>query len=145
MKRDEVLRSLNELYAEEVEAALRYLHLAVTLTPQDREAHRAELLEGVQETLEHAQVIADKVLELGSVPRLRVRMELPGEAHSGREALLQAREFEGAARDAYRDLAEQAADDAALRAFAEAQVELETRHLERFEELIGEDETAEGT
>lgn len=136
MNREEVLRTLNELYAEEVEAALRYLHLAVTLAPEDRDAHRAELLEGVEETLEHARVIADKILESGGVPHLRVRADLPGELHSAQEALLQAREFEGAARDAYQDLAEQAAGDAELAAFARAQVELETRHLERFADLL---------
>lgn len=138
MNRDEVLRTLNELYAEEVEAALRYLHLTVTLANDGETANRDELLEGVTETLEHAQVIAAKIRELGALPRLRVRVDLVGETHSSREAFLQAREFEGAARDAYRDLAEQAAGDGALVAFAEAQVELETKHLERFEELLGE-------
>ena len=144
MNRDEVLRSLNELYAEEVEAALRYLHLAVTLAEASDTANRDELLEGVTETIEHAQVIAAKVRDMGAVPRLRVRIDLPGETHSSREALLQAREFEGAARDAYRDLAEQAVGDDALVAFAEAQVELETRHLERFQDLLDDGGDAGG-
>ena len=138
MNRDEILRSLTELYAEEVEAAIRYLHLSVTLAQEDRSAHLADLLEGVQETLDHARVIADKVLELGGVPHLRVRVSLPGEPTPAKEALLQANEFETAARDAYRDLAEQAAGDPELEAFAQAQVKLEDSHLERFRELLDE-------
>ena len=141
MNRDEVLRSLTELYHEEVEAALRYLHLAVTLNEEDRSAHRDELLEGVEETIEHARVIARKVRELGGVPHLRVRVDLPGERHPAREALVQAREFESAARDAYAELAEQASGDDDLVAFARAQVELETKHLQRFEELLAESES----
>ncbi len=136
MNRDEVLQSLTELYAEEVEAALRYLHLSVTLADEDREAHVEDLLEGVQETLEHARVIAGKVRELGGVPHLQVRIRLSGEIHTGQEALLQAHEFETAARDAYSELAEKAEGDADLLAFAQAQVALESRHLQRFRELL---------
>jgi len=138
MNKDEVLQSLTELYAEEVEAALRYLHLSVTLADEDRSAHVEDLLEGVQETLEHARVIAGKVRELGGVPHLQVRIHLPGEIQTGQAALLQANEFETAARDAYSELAEQAEGDADLQEFAEAQVALENCHLQRFRELLGE-------
>lgn len=136
MNREDVLQSLNEIYAEEVESAVRYLHLAITLKGLDRLSLRRELLEAMSETLEHAQVVGDKILELGAVPRLRLRLDLAGQLTSGQAALQEAIEFEGAASDAYRELAEKAAGDVSLEDFARAQIALEAAHLAKFRLLL---------
>ena len=136
MDRDEVLRSLNELYAEEVEAAIRYLHLSVTLKGLGRLALREEMQRGMQECLEHAQVVAEKILELGHVPRLDLKVGLAGELTNGEDALQHAVDFESAAHDAYAELAEKAEGDVSVEDFARAQVALEARHLARFKLLM---------
>lgn len=136
MATDETIQTLNEIFAEEVEAALRYLHLAVTIKGIDRITLQKPLLEGMEETMEHARVVAEKILEIGGVPSLDIRIQLPGKMSSGADAIRTAVEFEQGALDAYRDLMEGAAGDVPMEEFARAQVALESEHLARFRLLL---------
>ena len=136
MDKPDAVHALNEIYAEEVEAALRYLHLAVTIKGIDRLVLQKPLLDAVDETIEHARVVAEKILEIGGVPSLDIRIELPGEMTTGRDAIQNAVEFEEAALDAYRDLLESSAGDVTMEEFARAQVALESEHLSRFRLLL---------
>lgn len=139
--REEALRRLNELYAEEIDAGLRYLHLSVTLTGLDRITVRKVMLENMQETFEHAQLVAEKILQLGGTPSLEIHTSLPAERADGVEALRTALVFEKAALDAYRELLDrvEGTDDVVLEEFARAQVALESQHVAELELLI-EDE-----
>ena len=132
MANKETLQTLNEIFAEEVEAAIRYLHLAVTIKGIDRITLQQTLLEGMNETMEHAQVVAEKLLEMGGVPSLDIRIQLAGEMSTGAEAIRTAVEFEQGALEAYRDLMVDAAGDVPMEEFARAQVALESEHLARF-------------
>jgi bacterioferritin len=136
MNKPETVGTLNEIYAEEVEAAVRYLHLAVTIKGMDRLVLQKELLDAMEETLEHARVVAEKILEIGGVPSLDIRIQLPGEMTSGQEAIHNAVEFEQGALEAYSDLMESSAGDVAMEEFARAQVALESEHLARFRLLL---------
>ena len=136
MATDETIQTLNEIFAEEVEAALRYLHLAVTIKGIDRITLQKPLLEGMEETMEHARVVAEKILEIGGVPSLDIRIQLAGEMTTGADAIRTAVEFEQGALDAYRDLMEGAAGDVPMEEFARAQVALESEHLARFRLLL---------
>jgi len=140
LTRAEALRRLNELYAEEIEAALRYLHLAVCLKGLDRVMVRKILLENLEETLEHAQLVGEKIVQLGENPSLVVNLELEPERTNGREALRTALVFERAALDAYRELLERVdgSDDVVLEEFARAQVALESQHVSELELLLEE-------
>lgn len=130
------VHTLNEIFAEEVEAALRYLHLAVTIKGLDRLVVQKILLDAMRETMEHAQVIAEKILEMGGVPFLDTRIELPGKMTTGRDAIRDAVEFETGALEAYSDLLESSAGDVAMEEFARAQVALESEHLAKFRLLL---------
>ncbi len=136
--REEALRRLNELYAEEIEAGLRYLHLAVTLKGLDRLMVRKILLENLEETLEHAQQVAEKIVQIGENPTLNIQLNLPGERASGKEALRTAVVFERAALDAYRELLDrlEGSDDVVLEEFARAQVAIESQHVAELELLL---------
>ena len=136
--REEALARLNELYAEEVEASLRYLHLAVTLKGMDRLLVRKILLENMEETIEHAQLVAEKIVQLGETPTLSVKIDLPPERAGGTEALRTALVFEKAALDAYRELLErvEGTNDVVLEEFARAQVTLESQHVSELELLL---------
>ncbi len=136
--REEALARLNELYAEEVEASLRYLHLAVTLKGMDRLLVRKILLENMEETIEHAQLVAEKIVQLGETPTLSVKIDLPPERVRGTEALKTALVFEKAALDAYRELLErvEGTNDVVLEEFARAQVTLESQHVSDLELLL---------
>ncbi|MCI0651641.1 MAG: hypothetical protein L0Z55_07145 [Planctomycetes bacterium] len=137
MAKEEFLRGLNELFAEELEAGIRYLHLAVTVTGLDRLLVRKVLLENMNETLEHAQVVADKILQLGGVPKLELKLHLAPEKTNAKEAIRTALAFETAALDAYRDLLEKVGNkDVALEEFLRAQVALESQHVAELELLL---------
>ena len=125
----EVLRRLNELYAEETEAAVRYLHLASTVKGLDRAAVKQTMLDGHVETLEHAQRIAEKIIQLGGKPNLKVRLDLDGSLISGADAIRTALAFEQAALDAYKELLELAGNDVVLQEFVRAQIALESQHV----------------
>jgi bacterioferritin len=136
--RQEIMARLNELFAEEVEASLRYLHLSVTLKGLDRLVVRKTLLEGVQETLEHAQAIADKIVQLGGYPSLKIRVELPPEKTTGADAIRTALDCEQAALDAYRELLDTLEDDDELADFVREQVAVESAHVSELSLLLEE-------
>ena len=130
MEHEEALRTLNEIFAEEVEAAIRYLHLAVTVKGLDRLVVQKTLLDGVKETIQHAQVVAEKLIQSGGLPKLELRLDIPGELSTGREAIRTALEFEEAALDGYRDLLESVrGKDTNLEEFARAQIAVESHHV----------------
>jgi len=133
---NEIIRHLNELFAEEVEAAVRYLHLAVTVKGLDRLLVRGTLLESMQETLDHAQTIAEKIIQLGGVPRAKLQVELPSEMLSGAEAIRTALAFEQAALDGYRELLEKAGNDVVLEEFVRAQIATESEHVSQLYLLL---------
>ena len=136
--REESLRRLNELYAEEIEAGIRYLHLAVGLKGLDRLHVRKVLLENMEETIEHAQLVAEKILQMGESPTLSLKVHLPAERTNGTDALRTALVFERAALDAYRELLDrcEGGNDVVLEEFARAQVALESQHVSELELLL---------
>jgi len=138
MNRDDMLKRLNELFAEEVEAGLRYLHLAVTLKGLDRLVVRKPLLEGMEETLEHAQMIADKMVQLGGYPSLDIRVQLPAEKTSGPDAIRTALAFEQAALDAYRELDAELDEKSPISEFIKSQVGVESEHVAELSLLLEE-------
>jgi bacterioferritin len=136
MSHEDLMEQLNELFAEEIEAGLRYLHLAVTLKGLDRLIVRKTLLEGMAETMEHAQTIADKIVQLGGYPRLDIKVQLPAEKSTGPEAIRTALAFEQAALDAYRELAEKLDDGSPIAEFIRAQVAVESGHVAELSLLL---------
>ena len=131
MKREESLKRLNELFAEEIEAGIRYLHLAGTLKGLDRLLVRDTMLENMNETLEHAQAIAMKIQQLGGTPQLELKLSIPPERATAQEAIRTALAFEQAALDAYRELLDdiKGDDDVVLEEFLRAQVAVESEHV----------------
>ena len=136
MGNKDAVRTLNEIFAEEVEAGIRYLHMAVTIKGMDRLVLQPELLKSMEETLSHARIIAEKLLEIGGVPSLDLRIELPGEMTTGQEAIRNSVEFERGALEAYKELMEDAAGDVRMEEFARAQITLESEHLAHFKLLL---------
>ncbi len=132
----EILTRLDELFAEEVEAAIRYLHLAMTVKGLDRLIVRDTLFENMKETIEHAQMIADKILQLGGVPSLQLKLNLAPEKSSGAEAIRTALIFEQAALDAYSELLEHVKGDPRLEEFVRSQVAVESEHVAQLALLL---------
>lgn len=135
---EELIAELNRLYAEEVEAAVRYLHLSSAVRGMDRLLVEAKLKEGFQETIQHAEIIAQKIRALGAVPRLEINVECPPQAISGREALRLALTFEEAALEAYQDLLRRIEGDVVLEEFIRAQIAVESIHVAELKELVFE-------
>ncbi len=134
--RQEIQQRLNELFAEEVEAALRYLHLAATVKGLDRVTVRKTLLDGIAETLEHAQKIAEKVIQLGGTPKLKLNVELNDGLTTGADAIRTALAFEQAALDGYKELLEMSGEDVALEEFVRAQIATESEHVSQLYLLL---------
>jgi len=138
MGHEQAIRTLNEIFAEEVESSTRYLHMAVTIKGLDRLILQGELLDGMRETMDHAKVVAEKILELGGVPSLDIRISLPAEMTKGADAIRTAVAFEQGALDAYSELMESSAGNVPLEEFARTQVALESEHLARYRLLLEE-------
>ncbi len=136
--KNEHLDRLNDLIAEEIEAGLRYFHLASTLRGMDRLLVKDILLENMKETFEHAQMIADKVLQLGGTPRLEIKLSLEPQKTTAPEALRTAVTVEQAALDAYRDLLEtvEGEGDLILEEFLRSQISIESEHVSELELLL---------
>lgn len=132
----DTIRQLNELFAEEIEAALRYLHLAVTIKGLDRLLVRKTLLEGMEETIDHAQTIANKIVQLGGYPSLDLNVTLPAEKTSGADAIRTALAFEQAALDGYKELLERLDDDDEIADFVRDQVATESEHVAELSLLL---------
>ena len=138
INREEAIKHLNELFAEELEAGLRYLCLASSLKGLDRLLVRDTMLENMNETLEHAQAIANRILQLGSVPQLELKLSIPPERTNAQEAIRTALAFEQAALDSYRELLEklEGSDDIALEEFVREQVAVESQHVSELYTLL---------
>jgi bacterioferritin len=138
LTRQEIVAELNRVFAEEVEAATRYLHLCSAVRGLDRLLVERVLKEGFQETIQHAEVIAQKIRSLGHVPKLDIRVQCSSEPLSGREALRQALTFEEAALECYQDLLRRVEGDVPLEEFIRSQIAVESEHVAQLRELLAE-------
>lgn len=135
---EEVIVELNRLFAEEVEAAMRYLHLVNAVRGIDRLIVESKLREGLHETIAHAEIIAQKIRALGSVPELKMDISCPAEPLTGREALRIALTFEEAALEAYQDVLRKVEGDVPLEEFIRSQIAVESQHVAEIRELLDE-------
>ena len=138
--REVALSRLNELLAEELEASIRYLHLGTLVQGIDRLVIQKVLQENHEETVEHAQQVSEKILQVGGTPKPKINLELTGEKCTGVEALQTALLFEQAALDAYKEFLEvvEGSGDVVLEEFARQQVALESEHVSKLRMLLGE-------
>jgi len=138
LSRDELTLELNRVFAEEVEAGTRYLHLLAAVRGMDRLVVERVLREGFRETIEHAETIAQKIRSLGRVPTLDIQVRCPANPMTGREALRQALVFEEAALEGYRDLLRKVEGDVPLEEFVRTQIAVESEHVAQLKELLAE-------
>ena len=138
LSNSELVQELNRLFAEEVEAALRYLHLSHAVRGTDYLVVGPVLNKGFQETIEHAETIAHKVRALGSVPRLELNLSLGTESVDAKEALELALTFEEAALEAYQDALRKVEGDVALEEFIRSQIVTESEHVNELKQLLVE-------
>jgi len=131
-----IVQELNRLFAEEVEAATRYLHLRSAVRGLDRLLVERVLQDGFRETIEHAEIIAQKIRALGSVPKLDIQVSCPSEPLSAREALRQALIFEEAALDGYQEVLRRVEGNVPLEEFIRQQIAIESEHVAQLKELL---------
>jgi bacterioferritin len=134
----EVVQELNRTFAEEVEAATRYLHLRSAIHGLDRLVVEGLLKQAFEETIQHAEIIAQKIRSLGHVPKLDIAVSCPAEPLSGRAALREALVFEEAALEGYQDLLKKVEGDVPLEQFVRSQIALEYEHVAQLKELLAE-------
>jgi len=135
---EEIVQELNRAFAEEVEAATRYLHLRNAVRGLDRLRVVGVLKEAFRETIEHAEILARKIRSLGHVPKLDICVSCPSEPLSGTEALQQALTFEEAALSCYQDLLKKVEGDVPLEEFIRSQIAIESEHVAQIRELLDE-------
>lgn len=136
MTDQELVQELNRIFAEEVEAATRYLHLCAAVRGLERPVVEPILREGMRETIEHAEIIARKIRALGCVPELNIRVQCPANPLSGREALQQALTFEEAALEAYQDMLKRVEGNVPIEEFVRSQIGIESEHVAQLRELL---------
>ncbi|MGD8453199.1 MAG: ferritin-like domain-containing protein [Phycisphaerae bacterium] len=133
---EETVQELHSIFAEEIEAAMRYLHLANAVRGVERLIVEPKLRAGFLETIQHAEVIARKIRELGSVPRLELHLSLPAQSVGAKEAFEQALTFEEAALEAYQDLLRRIEGDVPLEEFVRGQIATESEHIAELKQLL---------
>lgn len=138
LSKDEVILELNRLFAEEIEAALRYLHLSNAVRGLDHVLVGPVLNKGFNETIDHAQVIARKIRALGAVPKLTLDLDLRPQPLGGKEALEMALTFEEAALEAYQDTLRRIEGDVPLEEFVRSQIATESEHVAELKQLLVE-------
>jgi bacterioferritin (cytochrome b1) len=127
---------LNRLMAEEAEACLRYFQIRFRLRGIDRQAAEPFFQNGVRETLEHAEAIANQIRVLGHIPRLHINLSLSGGPMRLEDALAEALDVEQQALDAYKDFLPRVAGDPVLEEFIRRQIELETEHVQEIVDAV---------
>jgi bacterioferritin (cytochrome b1) len=132
----EIVEELNRVFAEEVEAAIRYLHLLGAVRGLDRLLVQPVLQQAFEETLQHAQLIAQRLRMLGAVPELHVALDLPPDPLTGRQAIETALTFEEAALGAYEDMLCRVEGDVGLEEFVRGQISVESQHVAELKELL---------
>lgn len=133
---NEIVKELNHVFAEEIEAALRYLHLLSAVRGMDRLVVQPVLKEAFDETIQHAHIIAQKIRTLGGVPAMKISVDLSPEPVSGKDALRIALTFEEAALEAYQDMLRRVEGDVGLEEFVRSQIATESQHVAELKELI---------
>ena len=128
-ERVDIVDELNRLMAEEAEACLRYFQLRYRLRGIDRQAAEQFFENGVKETLEHAEAIANQIRALGYIPRLRIDLSLGGGPIRFQDALAEALDVEQQALDAYKDFLPRVVGHPVLEDFIRRQIEIETEHV----------------
>lgn len=132
----EIVDDLNRLMAEELEAFLRYFQIRFRLKGVDRLTATSFLDKALQETLEHAESIAQQIRLLGHVPKLSVNLTIDGGPIRLAEALGEILEIEQQALDAYQELLPRVASDPILDGFIRKQVAVETEHVQEIALLL---------
>jgi bacterioferritin (cytochrome b1) len=135
-RKAELVDELNRLMAEEAEAFLRYFQLRYRLRGTDRLAAESFFDKAMQETLEHATEIANKIRSLGQIPRLEIKLSLAGGPIRLQEALAEALEFEQQALDAYKEFLPRVEGDPMLEDFIRKQIAVETEHVQEITMLL---------
>ncbi len=135
-ERLDLIEELNRLMAEEAEACLRYFQLRYRLRGIDRQAAEEFFVQGLKETLEHAEAIAEQIRALGHVPRLRIELSLGGGPIRFQDALAEALDVEQQALDAYKDFLPRVAGHSVLEPFIRRQIEVETEHVQEILEAL---------
>jgi len=136
MEHVDIVDELNRLMAEEAEACLRYFQLRYRLRGIDRQAAEGFFENGVKETLEHAEAIANQIRALGHIPRLRIELSLGGGPIRFQDALAEALDVEQQALDAYKDFLPRVLGHPALEDFIRRQIDIETEHVQQIIETV---------
>lgn len=135
-RKTELVDELDRLMAEEAEAFLRYFQLRYRLRGTDRLAAEDFFDKAMQETLEHATEIANKIRSLGQIPKLEIKLSLAGGPIRLPEALAEALEFEQQALDAYKEFLPRVEGDPMLEDFIRKQIAVETEHVQEITMLL---------
>jgi len=138
LSKDEMVGELSRLFAEEVEAAIRYLHLSHAVRGIDHLVVGPVLKNGYEKTIEHAEVIARKIRALGAVPKLEVNLSLEPASVNAKEALEMALTFEEAALEAYQDALRRVGAEVPLEEFIRSQIVVESEHVAELKQLLVE-------
>lgn len=132
----DIVDELNRLMAEEAEACLRYFQLRYRLRGIDRQAAEQFFENGMKETLEHAEAIANQIRALGHIPRLRIDLSLGGGPIRFQDALAEALDVEQQALDAYRDFLPRVVGHPVLEDFIRRQIDIETEHVQEIVDTV---------
>jgi len=146
--REKVLQLLNEALATELVCVLRYRHDYFMARGIDSKAAGDEFMEHAAQELEHADRLAERIVQLGGEPKMDPS-QLASRSHSeyrtGRtvqEAIRENLVAERIAIDSYREMVQYLGDsDPTTRRMLEEILAVEEEHADDLAELLGSSST----
>ncbi len=148
--REKVLELLNEALATELVCTLRYRHDYFMARGIDSKGAAAEFLEHAAQELEHADRIAERIVQLGGEPKMDpggLAARSHSEYRTGRtvqEAIRENLVAERIAIDSYREMVQYLGnDDPTTRRMLEEILAVEEEHADDLADLLGTSSTPE--
>jgi bacterioferritin len=131
-----LINALNEDLAREFQAIVRYVHFAATVTGPYRPQLASLFRDEVNDELEHAIYLANKIAAYGGTPTTEIPPTEP--IHEPKRMLERVAEAERDDVAHYTRRAEEAdkAGDVALKVKLEEMIQDETEHLEEVEKIL---------
>jgi bacterioferritin len=135
---EQVIALLDKIYQEEMAGITRYLHYSFMIMGHNRIPIQKWFRENATESMNHAQLIGEKITSLGGHPTIVAAKAEETHKHNINQLLEESLSFEVRTLNLYKELVVLATDlgDIALEELAREQVRNETEHADEVRKML---------
>ena len=139
MKKDNIIKVLNNILELELAGVVRYTHYSLMVFGYNRIPIVSWLKSNANESLDHANKAGELITMLGGHPSLAIGKLLETEKHNIRDILIESMEHEKNAIDNYRKLLSLVQDDVEfvlLEEYARGLISTEEKDLDEIDKML---------